>query len=213
MAAKISMKSLAQFMTSGPSRQRTILRNNKFPREAQVIIIHYKDAINAIRDFHGSGNDPAALVRSIDTLRKKAIGATPQTAARIANNIRAIENYLRHFPDKKCDVLVVPKMKYTHGAVTVSVFPDLLIEENGQKAVIKLDFTREGATDEQIDIMLQLMYEASTSEGLGITPRNVMYINAKSAQPYHCSRIKKNLKKEIDAACENIEAMWDGIKH
>ncbi len=212
MAAKLSMKSLAQFMTAGSSRQRTILKNNKFPRAAQIIIIHYQDAINAIRDFHQSGNKPATLVKSIDTLRKKAIGAKAQTTARIANNIRAIENYLRHFQTRQCDVLKVPKMKYVHGTVTVSVFPDLLIDENGQRALIKLDFTQQGATDEQIQIMLQLMYEAATTEGLGINSKNVIYINGKSSEPHRCSKIRRNIKREIDAACENIEAMWEGIK-
>jgi hypothetical protein len=101
MAAKLSMKSLAQFMTSGESRRRTIWKNSKFPREAQVIIIQYRDAINAIRDFHENGNDPATLVKNIDKLRKKAIGATRQTEARINNNIRAIERYLDHFAARR----------------------------------------------------------------------------------------------------------------
>ena len=212
MAAKLSMKSLAQFMTSGESRRRTILKNSKFPREAQVIIIQYRDAINAIRDFHENGNDPATLVKNIDKLRKKAIGASRQTEARINNNIRAIERYLDHFAAQNCKIRPVPKMKYIHANVTVSVFPDLLIDEGGEKTLIKLDFTQAGATDEQIEIMLQLMYEATIAEDLGIKPKNVIYINARSEQPHRCSKIKKNLKREIDAACENIEAMWEGIK-
>lgn len=212
MPAKLSMKSLAQFMTAGESRKRTILRNSKFPREARVIIIQYREAINAIRDFHESGNDPASLVRSTDRLRKKAIGATKQTQARIANNIGAIERYAHYFGAQKSDVLSVPKMKYLHGTVTISVFPDLLVEHGGQKLLVKLDFTTEGATDEQIAIMLQLMYEGASMEGLGISPKNVLYINARSPEPYRGSKIRKNLKREIDAACENIEAIWEGIK-
>src|SRR4029077_917754 len=213
MAVKLSMKSLAQFMTSGESRRRTILRNSKYPRGAQFIIIQYRDAINAIRDFHESGNDPSTLVKSIDKLRKKSIGATRQTEARINNNIRAIERYLEHFARENRAVLPVPKMKYVHAGVTISVFPDLMIDEDGQRMLIKLDFTQAGATDEQIEIMLQLMYEASVAENLGITPKNVIYINARSEQPNRCSKIKKNIKREIDAACENIAAMWEGIKN
>lgn len=212
MAAKLSMKSLAQFMTSRESRKRTILKNSKFPRDARVIIIQYREAINAIRDFRESGNDPATLVKTIDHLRKKAIGATPQTQARINNNIRAIERYLEHFGPQQCDVLQTPRMKYVHAGVTVSVVPDLLISENGQKLLIKLDFTQAGATDEQIEIMLQLMYEAALGGDLGIAPKNVMYINARAAEPHRCSKIRKNLKREIDAACENIAAIWEGIK-
>src|SRR5690242_15903023 len=166
MPAKLSMKSLAQFMTSGESRRRTILRNSKFPKQAQIIIIQYRDAINAIRDYHESGNDPASLVKSIDKLRKKASGASKQTEARINNNIRAIERYVHNFGNNKADAKPVPKMKYVHGTVTISVFPDLLIEQDGEKYVIKLDFTAQGASDEQIEIMLQLMYEASSKEDL-----------------------------------------------
>src|SRR5689334_8773768 len=213
MPAKLSMKSLAQFMTSGESRRRTILRNSKFPKQAQVIIIQYRDAISAIRDYHENGNDPASLVKSIDKLRKKASGATRQTEARINNNIRAIERYVHNFGGNRADSKPVPKMKYVHGTVTISVFPDLLIEQNRERYIIKLDFTTQGATDEQIEIMLQLMYETAPAEELGIPPKNVLYINARSPEPHRGSKIKKNLKKEIDAACENIEAIWEGIKH
>ncbi len=212
MAAKLSMKSLAQFMTAGEQKKRTILKNNKFPREAQVIIIQYRDAINAIREFHESGNDPSTLVRSVDKLRKKAVDATPQTRSRIDNNIRAIERYLKYFAGQRREVLPVPKMKYVHSDVTISVFPDLLIDEGGQKMLIKLDFTQAGATDDQIAIMLQLMYEASVKAELGITPKNVLYINTKAEEPHRCSKIRKHLKREIDAACENIAAIWEGIK-
>jgi hypothetical protein len=212
MPAKLSMKSLAQFMTSGESRRRTILRNSKFPRAAKIIIIQYRDAINTIRDFHESGNDPASLVKNIDKLRKKAMGATRQTEARINNNIRAIERYVHSFGANQSDVKAVPKMKYIRGTVTISVFPDLLIEQNGESYLIKLDFTAQGATDEQIEIMLHLMYESASAEDLGIPPKNVLYINARSPEPHRGSKIKKSLKKEIDAACENIEAIWEGIK-
>src|ERR1700744_659413 len=118
MPAKLSMKSLAPFMTAGESLRRTILKNSKIPRQAQIIIIQYRDAINAIRDYHESGNDPASLVKSIDKLRKKATGASKQTEARINNNIRAIERYVHNFGMNQANTKAVPKMKYVHGTVT-----------------------------------------------------------------------------------------------
>lgn len=206
------MKSLAQFMTAGPARQRTILRNNKFPKDAMVIIAYYNYATNAIRDFHESGNDPAVLVKVIDDLRKKAVGKKAQAVSKIENNIRAIESYLKHFGNSKTKLLSVPKMKYARGNVSISIVPDLLIESDGQKQIVKLDCTLDAATDAQQDIMLQLMHEAAIENKLGVTSKNILYIDAASTEPRRASKIKKNLKKEIDAACDNIEGMWEGIK-
>jgi hypothetical protein len=208
---KLSMKGLSQFMTAGPSRQRSILRAHKYPKGAAVIIGYYTGARNAIKRYHESGNNPAVVVEEVDGLRKKIVGATKQTASKIENNIRAFQGYLTHFGSRSSTVLDTPRLKYLQGDVSVSIVPDLMVEEDGTKEMIKLDCNRVGATNDQIQIMLQLMYESAAVASLGVRPKGVVYIDAIRNAQHVGGRLRRSLKKDIDAACANVSAMWPGI--
>ncbi len=209
---KISMKGLSQFMTSGAARQRSILRDHKFPKGAMVQIVYYSEARNAIKGYHENGNDLGILVRAVDSLRKKIDVVKKHAIPRLENNIRAVEAYMRHFGRRKFAVQPTVKLKYTHASVTVSATPDLVVEENAQREIIKLDCNRRAATDEQIQIMLQVMYEGAVAEELGVKPKNVIYLDAIRDLEHVGSKVKKTVKKEIDASCDNIEALWPTIK-
>jgi hypothetical protein len=209
--AKISMKGLAQFMTSGPSRQRSILRDHKYPKGAVVIIGYYSAARSAIKKYHEGNQSAAIIVAEVESLRKKMVGATKQTVSRLENNIRALQSYLLYFGKRRFEVLDTPRLKYEQGDVVVSITPDLMVQEDGVKEMIKLDCNRAGASKEQIDIILQLMYEASFAANVGVKPKKVTYIDAIRNVQHVGGKVRRNLKRDIDAACANVSAMWPGI--
>jgi hypothetical protein len=208
---KLSMKGLAQFMTAGPSRQRSILRDHKFPKAAVPMIGYYTAARNAIKRYHEETQNPAIIVEEVAGLRKKMIGASKQTVSRLENNIRALQGYLEYFGKRSFRVLETPRLKYLRGDVAVSVVPDLMVEENGVREMIKLDCNRAGASKEQIDVMLQLMYESASAAAIGVKPKGIAYIDAIRNKQHVGAKLKRTLKKDIDAACDNVSAMWPGI--
>jgi hypothetical protein len=159
MSIKLSVKGLAQFMTSGAARQRSILRSQKFPstQESAAIIVYYGEARRAIAAFHESKNDPATLVSAIDGLSKKEVAASGQTAVRLNHNIRGIQTYLTHFGSRKFSILDIPKLRYARNSVTVSAMPDLFVSESGIPKLIKLDFSEKAPDERVVAIVLQVM--------------------------------------------------------
>jgi hypothetical protein len=214
MAIKLSVKGLAQFMTAGPVRQRSVLRSQKFPskQENVAIIVYYGEARRAIETYHESDNDPATLVSAVDKLSKKEAGASGQSAVRLNHNIRGIQTYLTHFGGKKFSILESPKIKYVRKSVTISAMPDLFVIEAGARKMIKLDFSEKAPDERVITIVLQVMYEAAIMAGLKIKPKDVVYLDVVRNQQHGGAKLRSSLKKEVDAACDNIEALWPTIQ-
>jgi hypothetical protein len=93
----VSAKGFAEFGLAGPSRRATIVRNVLRPKSAasQVIVRYYARAIGIIRIFHSRGNDRSYLANELRELEEKLTSApTPQSRAKIKNNLRAVRAYV-----------------------------------------------------------------------------------------------------------------------
>jgi hypothetical protein len=217
MAIKISVTGLVKFMKSGPATQRTLLKAYKFPTDKdgkkRPQIVRYSEARAAIKKYHENSNDVATLLAAVTALQKKAATADPdKDISRLKDNIRAIEAYMKYFSKNKFVVLENPRPKYTHSSVEVSTSPDLFVEENGSKKLIKLDFNASPLDVESIKIILKVMYEAAISKSLGVNPKDVIYLDVSRNEQYNGAKLNKKLKKDIDAACETIEDIWPKVK-
>jgi hypothetical protein len=187
-------------------------RNFPSKQENVAIIVYYGEARRAIEAFHEGNNDPATLVSAVDALSKKEAASTGQTAVRLNHNIRGIQTYLTHFGGRKFSILTTPKLKYTRNSVIVSAMPDLFVSENGTPKLIKLDFS-EKVPDERItNVILQVTYEAALLANLKVKPKDVIYLDVSRNQQYIGAKLRSSLKKDVDAACDNIEALWATIK-
>ncbi|HTT20062.1 MAG TPA: hypothetical protein VMG82_14020 [Candidatus Sulfotelmatobacter sp.] len=212
---QISVNQFAKFIKASPSAQRTILRNSKFPflkdGTKRPQIVRYSEARAAIRNYHEGGNDVSALVGAIEALTKK-LALPGKDQARIRDNIRAVETYMKHFSKSPFKVLPTPRPKYEHAGVEVSTTPDLYVDEAGERKLIKLDFNQQKPDPGIIDIVLKVTHEAGSSAGLPVKPKNVIYLDVSRQIQYTGATLNKKLKKDIDAACETIADLWSGIK-
>jgi hypothetical protein len=211
---RITVKGLAKFMRKGPAGQRNVLRDFKYPKglEARAQTVYYAEARSGIREYHVSGNNAGTLVKSVDELRKKAERAQGAAKVRLEHNIRAMESYLRYFSGNRFEVLQPPKLEYSHLSVVVSATPDLFVREGDRDKLIRLDLGA-GLTDEEmIRIILQVTFEAALRAGLSLKPADVVYLDVSRRVQHVGARSRTKLTRDIQAACENIEAMWDGIK-
>lgn len=72
---RISVSVLADFMLASAVRQRTIIRDSKFPKlkdgKAKPQIVRDSEARAAIRKYHESGNDITVLLTEVERLTKK----------------------------------------------------------------------------------------------------------------------------------------------
>jgi len=216
MPIQISVNGLAKFMTSSEATRRRILRDYKFPfnkdGSKKPQIVRYSEARAAIRDYHESGNNASTIVAAIEKLISKKQKNPEKDAARIDDNIRALSTYLKHFSNSKLLVLETPKPVYVHGEVSISAYPDLYVDDGGKKKLIKLDFSEKKPHEESVEIMLKVMYEAAGSSGVPVYPADVVYLDITRQNQYSGKKLNKQLKKNIDAACETIQDIWPKLK-
>jgi hypothetical protein len=213
---RISVRVLADFMHASPSRQRTIIKDSKFPKlkdgKPKPQIVRYSEARATIRDFHESGRDIAVLLKAIERLTAKKLANPQKDTARIDDNIRAITAYMKYYHGNDFTVLVTPKPMYRFQQVEVSATPDLYVEEKGVRKLIKLDFNQKVPKEETVDIVMKVMYEAASGDQLGIKPEDIIYLDVSRRVQYTGKKLNKRLKKDIDAALATIQDMWASIK-
>src|SRR5690348_5072312 len=109
---RISVKVLADFMLASAARQRTMIRDSKFPKlkdgKAKPQIVRYSEARAAIRDYHESGNDVTVLLTAIEKLTKKK-EEPGRDIGRLDDNIRAINTYMKFYSKTPFAILKTPK--------------------------------------------------------------------------------------------------------
>ena len=152
------------------------------------------------------------LLEAVEALKKKAIANPDKDQSRFEDNIRAINAYMKHFQNNKFTVLETPRPKYVHGDVYVSTTPDLYVEENGAKKLFKLDFSVTAPKEDVVNIILKVMHEAAMTEELGVKPSDVVYLDVSRQRYFTGKKLNKQLKRDIDAACETIEDIWPRVK-
>ncbi len=210
---KLSVKGLAEYMTADASRQRSILRSYKYPEEddARAKIIYYRDARDRISAYHRSGQEPNWLLRGADELRGLANLNRGNTKTRLTHNARALTAYEHYFSQREFEVLADLKLQLQYGDVTITVNPDLHVKEANREKIVKLDFGVEIPDQRLINILSQTMFEATQTNGLSIAGSGILYLDVPRGAEYRAARIGARLRKDIEATCENISAIWDRI--
>jgi hypothetical protein len=206
---RITAKGLAKYMTSGDARKRKILRDYKFPDpEGAVQSKYYAEARRVIEQYHGGGNDASIIVSAVDELNTKAAREFDRKRDRLRNNIRALESYLSNFGKKKLTILPTPDVKFTHGQVLVSAYPDLYVKDGDRHKIIKLDLGKDHPKPEMIKIVLQVMYAAAQAANLPVLPKDIIYVEVEHGTQHSGVKKRARLQRDIEAACQTIEDVW-----
>jgi hypothetical protein len=87
----------------------------------------------------------------------------------------------------------------------------LHVWEKGRTKIIKLGFTPKEPAEQMIRIITQGMYEAASIAELGLKSADVLYFDVRRGEVHKGARVGARLKSEIQAACQNISAIWDQI--
>ncbi len=82
---RISVRTIADYMTSSPSVQRRIVGTNKYPSddEAKAIVTYYREARSAVEQFFTVGQGHAVIATAIDRLASQSDGANAQRKVRL----------------------------------------------------------------------------------------------------------------------------------
>lgn len=210
---KISMRGAAEITLAAPARKSAALRKYKQndSGEARGRSNYYILALTFIKQLHNEGNPPGLLASFLGDMQNRIAEKPKDTRwkAKVLNNMRAAEQYIEHFGQRKFAIRPGKKLAYTHGGVLISARPDLVIEENGKILLIKLNLSKKSHSDLMADIQLHLMYAAANAVGLEITSRQVAYI-----QPVQGSELRGPSKgfpavTRLSLICKDLEDIWN----
>src|SRR6185503_1427648 len=128
----IPLSCLAEYMTSGYARQRTVLQEFKYPQSdtSQARIKYYQDARDTLYSYHKNHLDRSWLTHQAVSLESLSAVEQGNRRTRLEHNARALRAYENFFGSKSYEVLTLPKWKLTFSTVKVIVRPDLYVAEN-----------------------------------------------------------------------------------
>jgi hypothetical protein len=220
---RISVNKLAEFITAKATRQRQILRDQKFPQPYKGM--YYKEATEAISTCLASNIENISIIdREILSLEQQSpekIG----TQRRIASNIDALETFQAMLDDidfkgstPSLGDHAPPHMNIQN--IDVSVRPEILLSATGKSGAaligpVKLHFSKTFPLDADaggfVSAILQeyaKAYLANSGDAHGPLCY-VIDIGSKLVHP-GVKAIASRMK-EISANCRNICAIWPTI--
>jgi hypothetical protein len=209
------LKGLANFMAAAPARQRTILRNFKYPKpEGAAQAQYYSRARQTIAAYHRHRRPHEWLEHQAEQLLISAADAPTEAASiKRKSNARAVFDYSKTaWSRKTVDVLPDADLEFTYGTVRVSANPDLTIRVVGRTKLLKFDFAPKAPDEKVIKVMCQGLYQAAVGAQIVTGTADVTYFDVGRAVEYHGARAGSRLISDIEAACENIEAIWPTLK-
>lgn len=214
MTKKISMAGLADFMTASPLRQRSIVHTFKYPKEdeSRAKILYYREARDRVAAYHGGRHPEQWLRTQASTLETLAMSSPKgRSRTRLRHNARGLEQYAEHFAGRSFEVQKDLRLAMQIADVKVTVSPDLHVLDGTSPKMIKLNFGMEEPSASEINIVRQTMLEAAEAKGLGLSSAQVLLFDVPRGKVYKGARFGTRTRANIEAACQNISAIWDTI--
>lgn len=210
---KLSIKGLADFMTASASRQRSILREYKYPDEDEPRAkrLYYREARDRVAVLHKVGHHPSWLATQASELDQLAANSSSRAKTRLRHNARGLRAYAQHFALKPYSLLDDLSLRLAFGDVVITVVPDLHVKEGAAERIIKLDFSVGAPESAQIKIISQAMFEAAVKSKLSLQAADVLYLDVERGVVHKGAKLGARMARDIEAACQNLSAIWDTV--
>jgi hypothetical protein len=210
---RLSVKTLAKYMTASPAVQRTILRNAKFPAEdeAYAMRLYYREAVDRIEAFHRNNHDTAWMLAKAEDLAQLAALQGGPSRTRLRHNSRAVRQYSQNFGARQFVPQAAYRLRLDVGSVRISSAPDLSVIEAGKQKAIKLHFSSTAPDPDVVKIVSQCMFAAAQGQLANVTGSSVLYLDVARGDEYRGARAGARTMREIEAACETISVLWEAI--
>jgi hypothetical protein len=204
------MRGLAEVASAKPARKQAVLKRFKFPKSEESVgrSNYYVKALSAIKRHH-KGDATAVNAILSDLLAEAATETDLRRKAKLKNNHRAISDYLRQFGNRRFQIKPGKKFYYATKDVLVGAHPDLVVEEDGDLLLLKLNLGKEDFNGGVCALLLHVLYEAAQDQGLAIKPTSVECLQTSSGSRVVGPRRGFGPKSEIDAACREVAAIWN----
>jgi len=211
---RINVKGLVKFMTATAAGQCKVLQDYKYPSTAEPgsMRAYYNEAQRSIKEFHRNGHERDWLRAQAARLDDNARFQTERRSAdRLRHNARALLQYEEHFGDRQYVLLPDQRLSLLFADVRVRVVPDMFVQDRTRDKIIVLGFQKNELTEREIKIHTQCVYEAALQVLPELESSSVLLCEISCGVAHRGARAGSRMRREIEASCENISALWDSI--
>jgi len=219
-SARISINKLGEYLSAGPTRRRTILTEQRNPRVFQVT--WYRWAERAIRSFLVDHLDDAEhFLAERERIAQLEI-TSRHDEVRQSTNLAAMDAFMAVLPELPIDGASMfaahddaPHVSF--GGVEVSVRPEVILTGANSKGLprvgaLKLFLSQSHPLDDTTGLYVaavlhQFAEEHLTDHGVA-DPQLCIVVDVFQRKFWTAPRHYKRRVQDIDAACEEIAAMW-----
>lgn len=207
----IGIKGLAKYMTSGEATRRKILFDYKHPDpEGAALAQYYTEARSTIARLVRGTIDCASALKHADDLLSQGEDVAGARGTKLKCNGRGITQYVRHFGSENFEWIQPPKLELTFASVRISTIPDLHVRDVRRERLIRLEFASD-LKPESARIIAQGIFESAQLAGLAIPASAVAVWKMSDGTVHGGARMGSRMRKDIEAACHNIVAIWPSI--
>jgi len=209
---RTSVKGVIKFMESDDAQRRRVLAAFKYAEAGRAPRSYYREAIPAIRQcLAGAITRPQMRARA-DALRHEASTSSGGRHTRLMHNARGILSFDENFGGRGFRAATSHRLSYVQGGVRIAVHPELWVFDGDEEFILKLELAVAPLDGCALQILAQLIYQATVQNALDITPDHIGIMEVAAGKIHRGRRIGPRLESRIAAALENIEALWPSIK-
>ena len=222
----ISVNKLGEYIVSRGARQRTLLRQRKYPSPEFNIGMFHHEATDAIQMYlAGGGIDPRPLENALNSLNQM----TPEkigTMRRINSNVERLERFVEMLDDidlkgADADMGANSPERMKICGVQISVRPEIILRGTGPKGqkligAIKLQLSASTKFNKEAAGYVSASVQEYCKRFL-VNDNEIVYapycevIDIGNEIVYGGVKATAQRMKDIEAECQNIAALWPSI--
>jgi hypothetical protein len=216
---RVSVNALAEYLTAGARRRRTIVVDQKRPKAFQIAYYTVPEA--AIAASWAAGLDEGLLDGALERLRTLP-SAKPWNLARKEAGLEAVASFremLRNDAVPRLrNVLSLPRQSqaFSISGVSISVRPEILVQSPSSGSVaggVKFYFSKTTplASDraEYVGTVLHMYVESLTDAATVADHRQCFVLDVFGRRLHSAPVSVRRRRRDVMAACAEIASMWD----
>ena len=193
---KVSLTDFSEFVLKAGAKKQTKVKQIVNRKDYDPRFDFWKKIRERIIDLHKS-DKPAKDLQGIiteltDDKKKKAYPSI-------------VAGYLKFIGRKKPTWFAPPKSEWHHKDLAIRVNPEVGLEFNGKKHVIKLHMNQSPVTKNEADIILTLMQDELDNKCEGAI---FCLLDVKSNKLYRSDKIKTNLLPVLQGEASSFASIW-----
>lgn len=205
---KLSIRAIAQYLTSDPAARLQLLRDRKYLQPESIARARfYAEARTSITAYHRGALSRDMIEARVTTMRQEARYATPFHSCELVHNADVLERYLYYQSHRRLELAPPPTADLVRSDVEIAVRPSLFAMEDGERRLIFLEL-REHTSRAMMRVMAEIAYEAFRPVLWNLEPRAVQVIDVRRGLITELQYAGTAITRELADACKTITQLW-----